>query len=61
MHHIFTWGYLAATTAQTEPTIIDQAPNYGGTTTTVFYVTGGLLLVGALVLWGIFLLRNHNK
>ncbi|OAV53919.1 hypothetical protein [Enteractinococcus helveticum] len=44
-----------------EPTIIDQAPNYGGPSTTVFYLAGGIILFGAVVLWGIYLVRNRDR
>ena len=60
--HIWTiWTYALFTEPQPEPTIIEQAPNYGGPTTTVFYLAGTVLLVGALALWGLYQLRNRRK
>ena len=43
-----------------EPTIIDQAPA-SGLTTTVFYLAGGILVTGAALLWGLYQLRNRGK
>lgn len=55
------WAHQLLVAAPSEPTIIDQAPAYGGPTTTVFYLAGGIILVGAVVLWGIYQLRNRGK
>lgn len=60
MYDFAMWAqYWLTITA--EPTIIDQAPAYGGLTTTVFYLAGGILVAGALVLWGLYQIRNRGK
>ncbi|GAA2038383.1 hypothetical protein GCM10009720_18550 [Yaniella flava] len=59
MQHVMFWVHQIFVAA--EPSIVDQTPNYGGPTTTVFYLAGTILLVGALGLWGIYLLRNRRK
>lgn len=61
MHHLTMWTHQLLAAAPSEPTIIDQAPAYGGLTTTVFYLAGGILVIGALVLWGIYQVRNRGK
>lgn len=61
MQNFMIWTHILLTEPQPEPTIIEQAPNYGGPTTTIFYLVGGILLVGALLLWGIYQLRNRRK
>jgi len=61
MHSFLIWAHTILTEPQPEPTIVEQVPNYGGPTTTVFYVAGGILLVGAVLLWGIYRLRNRRK
>lgn len=61
MQHIMFWAFQVLTAPQSEPSIIEQAPNYGGPTTTVFYLTGTIILLGALGIWGIYLLRKRGK
>lgn len=61
MQYLMLWMQNILTSPQPEPTIIDQAPNYGGPTSTIFYLAGGTILLGALVLWGIYLVRNRDR
>lgn len=61
MLNIMIWVLAELPEPQPEPTIIEQAPNYGGPTATVFYLAGSILLVGALLLWGVYHLRNRRK
>lgn len=60
MHNFAMWTQQLLTST-TEPTVIEQAPAYGGLTTTVFYLAGGILVAGALLLWGLYQLRNRGK
>lgn len=61
MYHFMFWAQRTLATPESEPSIIEQAPNYGGPTTTVFYLAGGIILVGAIVLWGIYQFRKSGK
>jgi hypothetical protein len=61
MLNIMIWVHATLPEPQPELTIIEQVPNYGGPTATVFYLAGGILLGGALLLWGVYHLRDRHK